>query len=219
MFDSRSPWYSGGHSRTDLDAGSSLSLLHSIYGSQASQLPFSDCDSDVDLLATKSDYLPRNLRSSSPVLSQRKLARPKSSPASVIEARERQRRQYQQATTEEAGLYDVQESTAARVRRPASAMPRQRPGTASGRARIARGRPTSAVGGGRQQRPSSAAPGHFLGRGGASPKRSRPKTAMGIVSQWCSRNHTHTHTLRDYCSALVHHRLCYLTLKKKNQLL
>ena len=172
MFDSRSPWYSGGLSRTNLDAGSSASLLHSIYGSQASQLPFSDCESDADLLATKSDYLPPNLRSSSPVLPQRRLARPKSSPACVIEARERQRRQMTAGKHEDT----------VPVRRPGSAMPRQRPGTASrGKSRIARGRPTSAAGS-RGQRPSSAAPSHFAGGGGASPKRTRPKTAMGVVS-------------------------------------
>ena len=188
MFDSRSPWYSVGQggSRTDLEAGSSVSLLHSIYGSQVSQLPFSDCESDADLLATTSDYLPRNIRSSSPALQQRRLARPKSSPASVIEARERQRRQLQPTDGDGNGdeyLYEA----AARVRRPGSAMPCQRPGTATGRARIARGRPISARGrpasalGSRIQRPSSAAPSHFVGGGGASPKRTRPKTAMGIV--------------------------------------
>lgn len=182
MFDSRSPWYSVGQSasRTDLEAGSSISLLHSIYGSQASQLPFSDCESDVDLLATTSDYLPRNLRSSSPVLPQRRLARPKSSPACVIEARERLRRQQQSAEGEDYyGDGSVHEAPL-RVRRPGSAVPRQRPGTA----RIARGRPASAVGR-RLQRPTSAAPGHFVGGGGASPKRTRPKTAMGLVRE-CS---------------------------------
>ena len=183
MFDSRSPWYSGGHSRTDLEAGSSVSLLHSIYGSQVSQLPFSDYDSDVDLLATKSDYLPANRRSSSPALQQRRLTRPKSSPASVIEAREQQRRQH--LTTSEGGYGGVVEGdargTGAAMRRPGSAMVRQRPGTASSRTRIARGRPASAAGS-RAQRPSSAAPSHFVGGGGASPKRTRPKTAMGIVS-------------------------------------
>ena len=176
MFDSRSPWYSGGRSRTDLDAGSSVSLLNSIYGSQASQLPFSEGgESDIDLLATKSDYLPPNLRSSSPALPQRRLARPKSSPARVIEARERQIRQLSDGVGESYG------GEATRVRRPSSAMPRQRPGTASGRTRLARGRPGSAAAS-RPQRPSSAAPSHFLGGGGASPKRSRPRTAMGIVS-------------------------------------
>lgn len=181
MFDSRSPWYSVGQSasRTDLEAGSSVSLLQSIYGSQASQLPFSECDSDVDLLATTSDYLPRNLRSSSPVLPQRRLARPKSSPARVIEARERLRKQQQSVEGEE-GYYgdgSAVHEAASRVRRPGSAVPRQRPGTA----RIVRGRPASAAGR-RLQRPSSAASGHFVGGGGASPKRSRPKTAMGLVS-------------------------------------
>ena len=181
MFDSRSPWYSGGHSRTDLEAGSSISLLHSIYGSQVSQLPFSDYDSDVDLLATKSDYLPSNRRSSSPALPQRRLARPKSSPASVIEAREQQRRQHL-ATSDGYGVVEMErEAHGAAMRRPGSAMVRQRPGTASSRTRIARGRPMSAVGS-RAQRPSSAATSHFVGGGGASPKRTRPKTAMGIVS-------------------------------------
>ena len=180
MFDSRSPWYSRGHSRTDLDAGSSVSLLHSIYGSQASQLPFSDYDSDVDLLATKSDYLPTNRRSSSPALPQRRLTRPKSSPASVIEAREQQRRQHL-ATSDGYGVVERDPRGANAMRRPGSAMVRQRPGTATSRTRIARGRPTSAAGS-RAQRPSSATPSHFVGGGGASPKRTRPKTAMGIVS-------------------------------------
>jgi hypothetical protein len=181
MFDSRSPWYSGGHSRTDLEAGSSVSLLHSIYGSQVSQLPFSEYDSDVDLLATKSDYLPTNRRSSSPALPQRRLTRPKSSPASVIEARAQQRKQHL-ATSDGYGVVEQRNTHgASAIRRPGSAMVRQRPGTATSRTRIARGRPASAVGS-RAQRPSSAAPNHFVGGGGASPKRTRPKTAMGIVS-------------------------------------
>ena len=168
MFDSRSPWYSGGtNSRSDLEAGSSLSLLHSIYGSQISQLPFSDCDSDVDLLATQSDYLPTNRRSSSPALPQRRLARPKSSPSCVTAAREQQRRQLS--------------TDGARVGRPGSAMPRQRPGTALGRTRITRGKPIGAVGS-RVQRPTSAVSSHFAGGGGANLRRIRPKTAMGFVS-------------------------------------
>ena len=180
MFDSRSPWYSVGQSasRTDLEAGSSVSLLQSIYGSQASQLPFSESESDVDLLATTSDYLPRNLRSSSPALPQRRLARPKSSPARVIEARERQRSQQQSVEGDSYyGDGSAVHEAAPRVRRPGSAVPRQRPATA----RIARGRPASAAGR-KLQRPSSAALGHFVGGGGASPKRTRPKTAMGLVS-------------------------------------
>ena len=184
MFDSRSPWYSGGHSRTDLEAGSSVSLLHSIYGSQASQLPFSDYDSDVDLLATKSDYLPANRRSSSPALPQRRLTRPKSSPASVIEARAQQRKQHLATSSGGyGGVVEIERTTrgASAMRRPGSAMVRQRPGTATSRTRIARGRPASAAGS-RAQRPSSAAPSHFVGGGGASPKRTRPKTAVGIVS-------------------------------------
>ena len=183
MFDSRSPWYSGGHSRTDLEAGSSVSLLHSIYGSQASQLPFSEYDSDVDLLATKSDYIPANRRSSSPALPQRRLNRPKSSPASVIEARAQQRKQHLATSDGYGGVVEIERTTrgASAMRRPGSAMVRQRPGTATSRTRIARGRPGSAAGS-RAQRPSSAAPSHFVGGGGASPKRTRPKTAMGIVS-------------------------------------
>ena len=185
MFDSRSPWYSGRQSRTDLEAGSSVSLLHSIYGSQVSQLPFSDYDSDVDLLTARSDYLPgADRRSSASALPQRRLTRPKSSPASVIEAREQQRRQ-QLATSSDYGVVELESTIhVATSRRPGSAMPRgrPRPGTASSRTRIARGRPASAVGS-RAQRPFSAAPSHFVGGGGASPKRSRPKTAMGVVSQ------------------------------------
>ena len=228
MFDSRSPWYSGGHSRTDLDAGSSVSLLQSIYGSQVSQLPFSDYDSDVDLLATKSDYLPSNRRSSSPALPQRRLARPKSSPASVIEARERQRRHQQLAPSDVDGYGVVESAARVAVRRPGSAMLRQRPGTASGRTRIARGRPVSAAGS-RTQRPSSAAPSHFVGGGGASPKRSRPKTAMGLVStfflcvslrtlilanRYFVRMRIKTLYIDIACSAHPHQQ-CSLTLRKR----
>ena len=155
--DAKMAWYSVGASSTQLDsASSSYSLLHSIYGSQVSQLPFSDYDSEVSLNATQSEYhVPPRL---SPTL-KRRLSRPKSSPASVIAAREQLRSKPTSVPT-----------------RPGSALIRQpRPGSAA--RRIARGRPASAAVG----RPTSAASTSVM-RGGASPGRRRPKTAMGFVS-------------------------------------
>ena len=162
MLDSRSPWYSVGASRTDLEASSSHSLLHSIYGSQASQLFYSDYDSETSLQGTRStEYVPPNR-----TRSQRALNRPKSSPASVIAARGEQRRIFVSSVNPP---------------RPPSGM-RQRPSTAAVASRssgIARSRPISAMG--RQQRPSTAAAGY---RGGATRARSiRPASALGIVSQ------------------------------------
>ncbi len=155
-------WYSVGASSTQLDnASSSYSLLQSIYGSQASQLPLSDYESETSLIATQSEQ--RVTTNYSPI-ARRRLSRPKSSPASVITAREQLRSKPQQPT------------------RPVSALNRQqRPGSATHR--IARGRPSSAAVG----RPSSAAVGRPSSavsavRGGASPSRRRPKTAMGFVS-------------------------------------
>ena len=155
-------WYSVGSSSTQLDAGSSsYSLLHSIYGSQASQLPFSDYDSEVSLDVTQSEHhVPPRL---SPTL-KRRLSRPKSSPASVIAAREQIRSRPTPAPA-----------------RPGSALNRQsRPGSAA--RRIVHGRPASAAVG---KRPTSAA---STVRGGASPNRRRPKTAMGFVSATCCFN-------------------------------
>ncbi len=152
--DSKLAWYSVGASSTQLDAGaSSYSLLHSIYGSQVSQLPFSDFDSEASLIATRSEQHVNSRISPTP---RRRLTRPKSSPASVIAARE----QLKSKPTQQA--------------RPGSALNRQpRPGSAA--RRIVRGRPASAAVG----RPSSAA---SAMRGGSSPSRRRPKTAMGFVS-------------------------------------
>ncbi len=146
-------WYSVGASSTQLDnASSSYSLLYSIYGSQASQLPLSDYDSEASLIATQSEQRVSSHYSPTP---QRRLSRPKSSP-SVMAARDQLRSKPQQPT------------------RPGSALSRQqRPGSAA--RRIARGRPASAVVG----RPSSAA---SAVKGEASPSRRRPKTAMGFVS-------------------------------------
>lgn len=56
------PWLSASASRSELDSASSLSLLHSIYGSQVSQLPFSE-DSESSLVEAHSDLRP----SSSPL--------------------------------------------------------------------------------------------------------------------------------------------------------
>ena len=75
MIDSRMPWLAvGASSTTDLDSASSLSLLHSIYGSQASQLPFSESD-----LGPRSSLAPA---SATPWRQ-----RPKSSPAATLAAR------------------------------------------------------------------------------------------------------------------------------------
>lgn len=153
MIDSRMPWLSvGASSSTDLGSASSLSLLHSIYGSQASQLPFSDSD-----LGPRSPLAPA---SATPWHQ-----RPKSSPAATLAARTRARLQPQpggatgRPTTARPGGATGRPTTA-------------RPGTATGRSTIARSRrPASSV----PRRPQSAFPGR---RGGGA----RPKTAVGMVS-------------------------------------
>ena len=153
MIDSRMPWLSvGAGSSTDLGSGSSLSLLHSIYGSQASQLPFSD-----------SDLGPRSPLTPASATSWRQ--RPKSSPAATLAARTRSRLQPQpggatgRPTTARPGTATGRPTTA-------------RPGTATGRPTTARSRrPVSSL----PRRPQSAFPGK---RGGGA----RPKTAVGVVS-------------------------------------
>ncbi len=166
--DSRLAWYSVGASSTQLDAGaSSYSLLHSIYGSQASQLPFSDFDSDASLIATRSEQHVNSRISPTP---RRRLSRPKSSPASVIAARE----QLRSKPTQQARPGSALNRQPTQQARPGSTPNKQpRPGSAA--RRIVRGRPASAAVG----RPSSAA---STVSGGASPSRRRPKTAMGFVS-------------------------------------
>ena len=71
--DSRLPWVSTTSARMELESVSSLSLLHSIYGSQVSQVLFASDDSDASLLTEKPWARERPTRCQS--------ARPKSSPA------------------------------------------------------------------------------------------------------------------------------------------
>ena len=77
MADGRLPWLSlGGASyRTELESVSSLSVLHSIYGSQVSQVLLASEDSDSSLLNQSRGA------QESPVATQGHSARPKSSPA------------------------------------------------------------------------------------------------------------------------------------------
>ena len=138
MIDSRMPWLSvGAGSSTDLGSGSSLSLLHSIYGSQASQLPFSD-----------SDLGPRSPLTPASATSWRQ--RPKSSPAATLAARTRSRLQPQpggatgRPTTARPGTATGRPTTA-RSRRPVSSLPR-RPQSAFPGKRGGGARPKTAVG-------------------------------------------------------------------------
>lgn len=133
MIDSRLPWLSVGASRTDLESTSSLSLLHSIYGSQVSQLPFSE-NSETSLVEVRSDLLP----SASPP--RHRLARPKSSPAASLVAREQQKRVQRPGSA----LQRPSGAIGSRLRRPASSHPGRRPSSAY------RG------GGGARQRPNTA---------------------------------------------------------------
>ena len=75
------PWYSSGSGDTDATSSSSASLLHSIYGSQASQLLFSDHRSTGE--GVRSEAATTNFRQRAPRL------RPKSSPASTMATRQR----------------------------------------------------------------------------------------------------------------------------------
>ncbi len=151
MLDRRLAWLSVGASRTDLEAASSASLLHSIYGSQASQLPFSESESSLP--ATQSEFLPRTM---SPAAQRRYPSRPRSSPAATLLAREQQK----QAGASRPGGSVV----GGRRLRPATARSGGvRPGSAAPRGR---------------QRPSSAHPG--VG-GAAPSRRARPRTALGVV--------------------------------------
>lgn len=119
MIDSQMPWLSMGASSTDLDSSSSLSLLHSIYGSQVSQLPFSE--SDVSITGTCSEIPLTNPTSAT---DWRK--RPKSSPAATLASRARERHQLRPEGA--AGR-----STTLRSRRPASSAPRRPPSAVPGR--------------------------------------------------------------------------------------
>ena len=153
MADSRLAWLSVGASRTDIDSGSSASLLHSIYGSQLSQLPFSP--SEACLAPTNGHAEPHQQR--------RALRRPKSSPAASYVARERQK--------------DRAQRPASALRPPSVVRPVQRPGTARAGSGSWRRPPSAAAA--RQQRPSSAKP-RVGGAGGA--RLLRPHSALGVVS-------------------------------------
>lgn len=134
MIDSRMPWLSVGVSSTDLDSASSLSLLHSIYGSQASQLPFSDYESETSFLGTRSEC-PQTTASA------QRRQRPKSSPAAALAAREHQQLRPVGAPgrpTTAGRPATAGRPTTARRRRPTTAAPRRPssavPGRRGGRA-------------------------------------------------------------------------------------
>ena len=114
------PWLSFGASRTDLHEASSVSLLHSIYGSQVSQLTFSDYESETSLPGTQSEFL-----TGSSAVAQRRLYRPKSSPAATLAAREQQKKQARPGSARPRGSH-------VHRGRPGSAASRQRPSSAFG---------------------------------------------------------------------------------------
>ena len=89
MIDSKLPWLSSGGNRTDLDSSSSLSLLHSIYGSQVSQVLQASDDSETNLFATSSES-PRHVDQHFPA--QCRSRRPMSSPAATRLEREKKTR-------------------------------------------------------------------------------------------------------------------------------
>ena len=130
MIDSQMPWLSMGASSTDLDSSSSLSLLHSIYGSQASQLPFSE--SEASITGTRSE-VPLN-----PASAADWRRRPKSSPAATLASRGRERHQLRPEG-------DAGRSTTLRSRRPASSAPRRPPSAIPGR-KGSGARPKTALG-------------------------------------------------------------------------
>ena len=89
---SRQAWLAvPGGSRHDIESsGSSASLLHSIYGSQASQLPISEYSSETSWGKSQTDLAGTKSLAGLPRRAGR--ARPMSSPASVLAARQTQRR-------------------------------------------------------------------------------------------------------------------------------
>jgi len=89
---SRQAWLTvPGGSRHDIESsGSSASLLHSIYGSQASQLPISDYGSETSWGKSHTDLAGAKSFTSLPRRTGR--SRPMSSPASVLAARQAQRK-------------------------------------------------------------------------------------------------------------------------------
>lgn len=89
MIDSKLPWLSSSGNRTDLDSSSSLSLLHSIYGSQVSQVLQASDDSETNLFATSSES-PRYVNQHFPA--QCRPRRPMSSPAATRLEREKKTR-------------------------------------------------------------------------------------------------------------------------------
>ncbi len=90
---SKQAWLAApGASRHDVESsGSSVSLLHSIYGSQASQLPISDYGSETSWGRSQTE-LAGPARSVTSLPARRMRSRPMSSPASVIAARQVQRK-------------------------------------------------------------------------------------------------------------------------------
>lgn len=101
MIDPRLPWLSPSGNRTELESSSSLSLLHSIYGSQVSQVLQASDDSETNLFATSSEspaqvnrHFPAQCRSRRPMsspaatrLEREKRTRPSLRPASALRNR------------------------------------------------------------------------------------------------------------------------------------
>lgn len=160
-----------------MDSSSSVSLLHSIYGSQASQLLFSDNGSESSFSASK----PGSLSNMQRRMTTR--VRPKSSPASTIASRMQLRKQSAVELTVQRTPLQQQISP------DLSPLELGRPGEVEGVEEV--GRPIVRSAGGYIRgtvRPASAAVTSQRSRRppSASGQRkqgfSRPKTALGIVS-------------------------------------
>lgn len=162
----RQPWLAATGSCHEVEScSSSASLLHSIYGSQVSQLPFSDYSSEMGERRSQIELnLAVRSSKSATSLNGRTCSRPKSSPARVLAAREQLRRKISSTSSEDTlvvsqtsiqsgGKSEVPQGgrLVGRTRRPI------RPGSATVSVR---------------RRPPSA----------SAYQRSRPKTALGVVS-------------------------------------
>ena len=133
----RLPWLSAGASSSDLETGS-LSLLHSIYGSQVSQILLS---SDDDMISGRQ-------------WTQDTRRRPRSSPAATRQERERIKLSFSQQ--QHAATSNLMQEQQQHARRPSTAHVRPstahvRPSTASVRPSTASVRPSTA-----SVRPSTA---------------------------------------------------------------
>ena len=203
------PWYHSTGNRDDgFESSSSASLLHSIYGSQASQLLFSSSSGYVSSESSMPGGSTEKV-AASPVASasaapqghgmqrtrllQRSRVRPKSSPVSGIVSRSQRRCEVmaveltvrrtlvEQYTSEAAQLGGEDRQVSGSPLSPTPPLEREGKPMArgGGRSRQMARRPASAAVGS-QRRPPSAS--HLVGAGQRRPSLSRPKTALGIVS-------------------------------------